>query len=296
MIYCLHQSLLNHFVPAKIIDGKAIALSLREKIKQQVINRINRGRRAPGLAVILVGENPASEVYVAHKHAACEEVGFLSKNYRLSAQCSENELLMLIDQLNQDNTIDGILVQLPLPQQIDSSKVIDRINPTKDVDGFHPYNIGLLLQHRAQLRPCTAKGVALMIEHVLGKNIQGKHAVVVGDSNIVGRPTAIETLLEGCTVTICHKHTKNLPQFSRQADILIVAIGQPKYIQAEWIKPGATVIDVGINRLSNNKLVGDVNFDAAKDVAHWISPVPGGVGPMTVACLLENTLLAAELH
>jgi methylenetetrahydrofolate dehydrogenase (NADP+)/methenyltetrahydrofolate cyclohydrolase len=278
---------------ANIIDGKNLAQQLREKVKQAVADRLSKGLRAPGLAVVIIGNDAASQVYVKNKRSACAEVGFISKHCDLPETTSEQELLELIEKLNQDNTIDGILIQLPLPAQINTDKVIDAIDPKKDVDGFHPYNIGLLAQRRPGLRPCTPKGVVHLI-HSTGENIAGKHAVIVGASNIVGRPMSLELLLQKCTTTVCHRFTQDLPYFVKQADILIAAVGKPDFIQADWIKPGAIVIDVGINRLNNGKLVGDVDFEQAQKVASWITPVPGGVGPMTVACLLENTLLACE--
>ncbi|MDO8953482.1 MAG: bifunctional methylenetetrahydrofolate dehydrogenase/methenyltetrahydrofolate cyclohydrolase FolD [Gammaproteobacteria bacterium] len=278
---------------AQIIDGKHIAQQLRNTVKQSVENRLNNGLRAPGLAVVIIGEDAASQIYVKNKRQACAEVGFISKHFDLPVETSEEKLLALINALNHDAAIDGILIQLPLPAHIDTDKIIDAIDPSKDVDGFHPYNIGLLAQRRPGLRPCTPKGVVYLLQST-GVNLAGKHAVIVGASNIVGRPMSLELLLQKCTTTVCHRFTENIPYFTKQADILIVAVGKPSFIEVGWVKPGAIIIDVGINRLDNGKLVGDVDFDSAKKVASWISPVPGGVGPMTVACLLENTLLAAE--
>lgn len=281
---------------AKLLDGKAIAHELRATIRKEVDLRLSQGLRRPGLAVVLVGSDPASEVYVGSKRRACEEVGFLSKSHDLPVTTSEDDLLGLIDQLNQDPEIDGILVQLPLPEHIRESIVIERIRPDKDVDGFHPYNIGRLAQRIPVLRPCTPKGIMTLIEHT-GINTHGKHAVIVGASNIVGRPMTLELLLAGCTTTTCHKFTVDLEAQVRRADILVVAIGKREFIPGEWIKPGALVIDVGINRLDNGKLTGDVAFDEAAERASWITPVPGGVGPMTVATLLESTLTACrDLH
>ena len=281
---------------AKIIDGKAIALQLTNKITEQVKNRIARGLRAPGLAVILIGDDPASKVYVAKKRKDCERVGFTSISHDLPTDTSEQTLLRLIDNLNENPTIDGILVQLPLPEQINSDLVIERISPDKDVDGFHPYNIGRLVQRIPLLRPCTPKGVMSLLEST-GQPIRGKNAVVVGASNIVGRPMTMELLLAGCTTTTTHRFTENLAAEVGRADILVVGAGKPELIKGEWIKPGAIVIDIGINRMKNGRLVGDIEFNTAKDRAGWITPVPGGVGPMTVATLLENTLYAANhLH
>ena len=278
---------------AKIIDGKAIAAQVRQNVKQRVDHRIKQGQRAPGLAVVLVGSDPASQVYVNNKRKSCAEVGFVSKSFDLPADTTEAALLELIDQLNADTEIDGILVQLPLPQHIDSEKVIERIDPNKDVDGFHPYNIGLLVQRIPKLRPCTPWGVMTLLEHT-GEQIRGMDAVVVGASNIVGRPMGLELLLAGCTVTTCHRFTKDLEGKVRAADLVVVAVGKPNFIPGEWIKERAIVIDVGINRLENGKLCGDVDFEGARHRAGWITPVPGGVGPMTIATLLQNTLYVAE--
>ena len=234
-------------------------------------------------------------MYVGSKRRACEEVGFISKSYDLAPTITQDELLALIDQLNADPTIDGVLVQLPLPAHLDSTQVIERILPNKDVDGFHPYNVGRLAQRIPALRPCTPKGMMTLLENT-GVKIKGMHAVVVGASNIVGRPMTLELLLAGCTTTTCHRFTKGLEQFVRQADILVVAVGKAEFIPGEWIKPGAIVLDVGINRLSNGKLVGDVEYPTAAQHASFITPVPGGVGPMTVATLIENTLQACEQY
>ncbi len=281
---------------AQIIDGKAIASQIRQNVKQRVDKRLAEGIRAPGLAVILVGQDPASEVYVNSKRKDCAEVGFVSKSHDLPEETSQETLLALIEQLNDDDAIDGILVQLPLPKHIDPKTVIETIHPDKDVDGFHPYNIGRLTQRTPLLRPCTPYGIMTLLEHT-GENIQGMEAVVVGASNIVGRPMGLELLLAGCTVTTCHRFTQNTHEHVSRADIVVVAVGKPGIVKGEWIKPGAIVIDVGINRNEAGKLIGDVDYEAAAERASWITPVPGGVGPMTRATLLQNTLYAAEsLH
>jgi len=278
---------------ASLIDGKTIAKELRLSVKEAVAKRIAEGQRAPGLAVILVGSDPASEVYVGSKRRACEEVGFVSKSYDLPATTTQDELLSLIDDLNEDNAIDGILVQLPLPEGLDANLVIERISPKKDVDGFHPSNVGKLALRQPGLRPCTPKGIMTLIQST-GVKTHGLDALVVGASNIVGRPMTLELLLAGCTVTTTHRFTKDLESKVRNADLIVVAVGKPAFIPGEWIKEGAMVIDVGINRLDSGKLVGDVEFDVAKNKASFITPVPGGVGPMTVASLIENTLIACE--
>ncbi|MGF6189982.1 bifunctional methylenetetrahydrofolate dehydrogenase/methenyltetrahydrofolate cyclohydrolase FolD [Serratia sp. 2723] len=278
---------------AKIIDGKTIAQQVRNEVAEQVKQRLAAGKRAPGLAVVLVGENPASQIYVASKRKACEEVGFISRSYDLPASTSEPELLALIDKLNTDQEIDGILVQLPLPAGIDNVKVLERISPDKDVDGFHPYNVGRLCQRAPKLRPCTPRGIVTLLERY-NIDTYGLNAVVVGASNIVGRPMSMELLLAGCTTTVTHRFTKNLRHHVENADLLIVAVGKPGFIPGDWIKPGAIVIDVGINRLESGKVVGDVDFEAASERAAYITPVPGGVGPMTVATLIQNTLQACE--
>ncbi|MCL1143934.1 bifunctional methylenetetrahydrofolate dehydrogenase/methenyltetrahydrofolate cyclohydrolase FolD [Shewanella gaetbuli] len=278
---------------AQIIDGKAIAQSIRSTLKQKVAARKEAGLRVPGLAVILVGCDAASQVYVGSKRKACEEVGFESQSFDLDASTSEADLLALIDKCNADTAIDGILVQLPLPAHIDDSKVIERIRPDKDVDGFHPYNVGRLAQRIPVLRSCTPMGVMTLIKST-GIDTYGLDATVVGASNIVGRPMTLELLLAGCTTTTCHRFTKNLEQKVRQADLVVVAVGKPGFIPGDWIKPGAIVIDVGINRLDDGKLVGDVQYEVAEQNAAFITPVPGGVGPMTIASLLENTLYACE--
>jgi methylenetetrahydrofolate dehydrogenase (NADP+)/methenyltetrahydrofolate cyclohydrolase len=278
---------------ARILDGKKIAQELRAEIKQRVDRRLASGKRPPGLAVLKVGNEAASEVYVRNKREACAEAGFISFDYDLPLDTSQEKLLSHIDQLNSDPNVDGILVQLPLPKHIDQTIVIERISPTKDVDGFHPYNIGRLAQRIPRLRPCTPYGVMRLLQ-TIGEAMEGKEAVVVGASNIVGRPMSLELLLAGCTVTTCHRYTQNLPGHVARADVLVVAVGKPGMVKGDWIKPGAIVIDVGINRLPDGKLVGDVEFETARQRAGWITPVPGGVGPMTVATLLLNTLEAAE--
>ena len=278
---------------AKIIDGKTIAQQVRNEVAALVQKRLAAGKRAPGLAVVLVGVNPASQIYVASKRKACEEVGFVSRSYDLPMTTTEAELLALIDSLNDDSEIDGILVQLPLPAGIDNIKVLERIHPDKDVDGFHPYNVGRLCQRAPKLRPCTPRGIVTLLERY-NISTYGLNAVVVGASNIVGCPMSLELLLAGCTTTVTHRFTKNLRQHVENADLLVVAVGKPGFIPGEWIKPGAIVIDVGINRLESGKVVGDVEFDVAVERAGWITPVPGGVGPMTVATLIQNTLQACE--
>ena len=278
---------------AQLIDGKAIAQKIRLSVKTKVDARIANGKRAPGLAVILVGSDPASQVYVGNKKRACEEVGFVSRSYDLPKTTTEAELLALVEELNSDDAVDGILVQLPLPEGLNSNLIIEHINPQKDVDGFHPSNVGKLALRQPGLRPCTPKGIMDLIAST-GIEPVGLDAVIVGASNIVGRPMGLELLLEGATVTTTHRFTKDLEGKIRQADLLVVAVGKPEFIPGEWIKEGAIVIDVGINRLDSGKLVGDVNFNVAKEKASHITPVPGGVGPMTVASLIENTLLACE--
>ncbi len=280
---------------ARLIDGKSLADSLLIDIKHHVDERLAAGLRAPGLAVILLGNDPASSIYVRNKRLACEKSGVISISHDLPASTSQAELLALIDQLNMDSSIDGILVQAPLPSHIDAETVIERILPGKDVDGFHPYNVGRLAVRNPLLRSCTPYGVMRLLEST-GEPLRGKHAVVVGASNHVGRPMALELLLAGCTVTICHSATVDLPGHVAQADIVVAAVGRPELVRGAWIKPGAIVIDIGINRLDDGRLAGDVEFKAALDKAGWITPVPGGVGPMTVATLLQNTLEAALQH
>ncbi len=276
---------------AQLIDGRKLAAEVKNQVRGKIETTLARGGRRPALAVVKVGNDPASEVYVRNKRKACEEVGIRSVADDLPESTSEIDLLSLIDELNQDPDIDGILVQLPLPVQIQQTAVIERINPTKDVDGFHPYNVGRLAQRIPVMRPCTPYGVIKLLENI-GAPFKGQHAVVVGASNIVGRPMSLELLLMGATTTVCHRFTAGLDNYVRQADILVVAAGKPGLVPGEWIKPGAIVIDVGMNRLDNGHLVGDVQFDAARERAGWITPVPGGVGPMTVAMLMHNTLEA----
>ncbi|MEE9351369.1 MAG: bifunctional methylenetetrahydrofolate dehydrogenase/methenyltetrahydrofolate cyclohydrolase FolD [Thiotrichaceae bacterium] len=282
-------------MPAQIIDGKKIAEELRADIKVKVDKRLQLNKRTPGLAVILIGDNSASQVYVSHKRKACEEAGIYSISYDLPTNTTQFELLSIIDELNSNIEIDGILVQLPLPEHIDTSLVIERIHPDKDVDGFHPENIGKLTLRIPSLRPCTPYGVMHLLDKT-GEVYKGRHAVIVGASNIVGRPMTMELLLAGATVTVCHRFTSDTGSMVKQADIVIAAAGKPGLVKGDWIKKGATVIDVGINRLDNGKLAGDVEFDAASEKAKWITPVPGGVGPMTVAMLLQNTLNACNKH
>jgi methylenetetrahydrofolate dehydrogenase (NADP+)/methenyltetrahydrofolate cyclohydrolase len=279
---------------AQIISGKAIAENLLNSIKDRIDARLQASKRAPGLAVILIGGDPASSIYVRNKRLACEKVGIRSIAYDLPATTTEAELLALIQQLNHDDSIDGILVQAPLPPHIKDEHVIEAISPNKDVDGFHPYNIGRLAVRQPTLRSCTPFGVIKMLQ-ASNIDLMGMDAVVVGVSNHVGRPMGLELLLAGCTVTSCHRHTKNLGQIIARADLVVAAAGKPGLIKGEWIKPGAIVIDIGINRLADGTIAGDVDFAAAKERAGWITPVPGGVGPMTVATLMENTLLSLEL-
>ncbi|TBW54390.1 bifunctional methylenetetrahydrofolate dehydrogenase/methenyltetrahydrofolate cyclohydrolase FolD [Marinobacter halodurans] len=281
---------------AELIDGKKIAAQVREEVALGVQTRIEQGLRAPGLAVVLVGEDPASQVYVGNKRKACGKVGIVSLSYDLPADTSQEALETLVDELNENPAIDGILVQLPLPEPLDADPILLKIRPDKDVDGFHPYNVGRLAQRRPELRPCTPAGIITLLDSI-GTPYKGQHAVIVGASNIVGRPMAMELLLRGATITIAHRFTENLARFVSEADILIAAAGKPGLIKGDWIKPGATVIDVGINRTEDGKLIGDVEFDKAAERAAYITPVPGGVGPMTIATLLQNTLYAAnELH
>lgn len=278
---------------AKILNGKLAAENLRTSIAEQVQKRLDKGLPAPGLAVILVGQDPASHIYVANKRRACEQVGFYQVSHDLPETISESDLLALIDELNADPMINGILVQLPLPAHLDKDKILDAISADKDVDGFNPKNIGLLAQRRPGLRPCTPAGIMHLLAQTQA-DLHGLEAVVIGASNIVGRPMALELLLAGCTTTVCHRFTKNLQAHVERADLLVVAVGKPHFIPGAWIKPDAIVIDVGVNRLKDGSVVGDVEFAIAEQRASWITPVPGGVGPMTVTTLLQNTLLAAE--
>jgi len=279
----------------QIIDGKKISAELRQVIKAQTKSRLEQGLSKPGLAVILVGENPASEVYVNSKCKACEEVGFYSLSKKFPYGVTEEELLTLIDELNATPSINGILVQLPLPDHINEEKIIEAIDPLKDVDGFHPYNIGRLALRMPILRSCTPKGIMTLLKST-GVALEGKEAVVIGASNIVGRPVSLELLMAKCTVTTCHSRTVDLESHVKRADIIIAAVGIPNFVKGSWVKPGAIIIDVGINRLETGKLVGDVEFETAAKRSSWITPVPGGVGPMTIASLLENTLQAANLQ
>jgi methylenetetrahydrofolate dehydrogenase (NADP+)/methenyltetrahydrofolate cyclohydrolase len=280
---------------ARILDGKALAVTVTDEVRAAVGARVARGRPAPGLAVVLVGENAASQVYVRNKRRTTEGVGMRSFAHDFPADVPEAELLALIDRLNADPTVSGILVQLPLPAHIDPERVTERIDPHKDVDGFHPYNVGRLVLKRPTLRPCTPYGCMKLLE-TSGEPLAGKHAVVIGQSNIVGRPMALELLMARCTVTICHSATRDLPGIVRQGDVVVAGVGKAKFVPGDWVKQGAIVIDVGINRMPDGKLCGDVDFDGAKERASWITPVPGGVGPMTIAMLLSNTLRAAELQ
>ena len=280
---------------AQLIDGKKISQQRIEAVAQAVKARQEKGLHTPCLAVVLVGDDPASAVYVRNKKLACQKSGIKSRSYELPSETTQDDLLKLVDELNGDPAVDGILVQLPLPAHIDSQAVLERIEPHKDVDGFHPYNVGRLVVKMPLMRPCTPKGVMTLLE-AYGVDPKGKKAVVVGASNIVGRPQALELLLSRATVTICHSATQNLADEVAAADILVVGVGIPNFVKGEWVKPGAVVIDVGINRLDDGSLCGDVEFDVAKERASMITPVPGGVGPMTIATLLENTVHAASLH
>ena len=280
---------------AQLIDGKKISQQRIEAVAQAVKARQEKGLHTPCLAVVLVGDDPASAVYVRNKKLACQKSGIESRSYELPSETTQDDLLKLVYELNGDPAVDGILVQLPLPAHIDSQAVLERIVPHKDVDGFHPYNVGRLVVKMPLMRPCTPKGVMTLLE-AYGIDPKGKKAVVVGASNIVGRPQALELLLSRATVTICHSATQNLADEVAAADILVVGVGIPNFVKGEWVKPGAVVIDVGINRLDDGSLCGDVEFDVAKERASMITPVPGGVGPMTIATLLENTVHAASLH
>jgi methylenetetrahydrofolate dehydrogenase (NADP+)/methenyltetrahydrofolate cyclohydrolase len=280
---------------ARIIDGKARAERLTAEVAAKVAARVASGKSKPGLAVVLVGENPASQIYVRNKRRMTEGSGMVSLSHDLPATTSQADLLSLIDRLNADPTVHGILVQLPLPKHIEPDAITERIDPRKDVDGLHPYNVGRLVLKRPLLRPCTPHGCMTLLADT-GEDLVGKNAVVIGQSNIVGRPMALELLMARCTVTICHSATRDLPGAVRGADILVAAMGKPQFVQGDWIQSGAIVIDVGMNRDAQGRLCGDVDFAAAKERASWITPVPGGVGPMTIATLLANTLRAAELQ
>ena len=279
----------------RIIDGKAIAAEFRREVREGSDRLAAQGKRRPGLAVVLVGDDPASHIYVRNKRAACEECGFVSVSHDLPQSATQTELLSLIERLNLDATIDGILVQVPLPDHIDERAIIEAIAPAKDVDGFHPYNVGRLVLRNPLMRPCTPYGVIRMLEYC-GLSPKGQHAVVVGASNLVGRPMSLELLLAGATVTVCHRFTTDLRTQVERAELLVVAVGKPGLVPGEWIKRGAVVVDVGINRMPDGKLVGDVQFESARARAGWITPVPGGVGPMTVAMLMKNTLESAQLR
>ena len=278
---------------AQLIDGRQLAEQVKGDVRRAIAAAMASGAPRPGLAVVKVGDDPASAVYVRGERRACEEVGIVSLAYDLPAATAEAELLELIGELNADPRVDGILVQLPLPDHISRSRVLERIDPAKDVDGFHPYNIGRLAQRIPLMRPCTPFGVIRLLERI-GAPFKGQNAVVVGASNIVGRPMALELLLTGATATVCHRFTADLREHVSRADILIVAAGKPGLIPGAWVRPGSTVIDVGMNRTADGHLVGDVEFAVARERAGWITPVPGGVGPMTVAMLMHNTLQASR--
>ena len=277
---------------ARILDGKAVAARIIEQLAQQTERLTQAGKRPPALAVVLVGENPASAIYVRSKKQDCAKSGIRSISHELPASTSQEALLALVHSLNADPEVDGILVQLPLPAHIDADAITAAIDPAKDVDGFHSYNIGRLAQKMPTLRPCTPKGMMTLLAET-GENLVGKDAVVVGASNIVGRPMALELLMARCTVTICHSATHDLPAKVRGADIVVAAVGRPQFVKGDWIKPGAIVLDVGINRLDDDRITGDIEYEVARERASWITPVPGGVGPMTRASLMENTFIAA---
>jgi methylenetetrahydrofolate dehydrogenase (NADP+)/methenyltetrahydrofolate cyclohydrolase len=279
---------------ASLIDGRSLAALRRDELKKRVRHHVHQGQRPPGLAVVLLGDDPASSIYVAHKRKACEEVGISSHSFDLSAATTETHLLELISTLNESEEIDGILVQLPLPSHINESKIIEHIKPEKDVDGFHPYNLGRLAQRHPLLRPCTPLGIMNLLHHY-DLNVKRKHALVIGASNIVGRPMSLELLLAGATVTTCHRFTQNLEQLVPIADFLIVATGKLDVVHHSWLRGHQVVIDVGMHRLEDGRIRGDLDFEKAKDKVAWITPVPGGVGPMTIVSLLENTMMAAAL-
>ena len=280
---------------AQILDGKYISGLIKKKVKRAIELRVKNQQSIPGLDVILVGDDPASKIYIQHKQRACKAVGIRSYCHQLTESTTEDQLTLLIESLNEKPETDGILLQLPLPNHLDPSRFLEKISADKDVDGFHPYNFGRLALRQPRLRPCTPYGVLTLLKHT-NIPLEGKHAVIVGSSNIVGRPMSLELLLQKCTVTTCHRFTTDLASHIRQADILISATGKPGIIDSQWIREGAIVIDVGFSRLSNGAISGDIDFETAKQRASWITPVPGGVGPMTVATLLENTLLAAEIN
>jgi methylenetetrahydrofolate dehydrogenase (NADP+)/methenyltetrahydrofolate cyclohydrolase len=278
---------------AQLLTGKPLATLIENKISAQIDAYKKTAKRSPCLAVILIGDDPASEIYVRNKHEACKRVGITPISHLLPSSVSEAALITLIEKLNADAEIDGILLQLPLPTHINPDAVLETIHPQKDVDGFHPYNLGRLAQRKPLLRPCTPYGIIMLLESI-GETFKNRHAVIIGASNIVGRPMALELLLAGCTITVCHSLTADLKTFVQQADLLVCAVGSPHIIKGDWIKKGATVIDVGINRLADGSITGDVEFETAINQAAWITPVPGGVGPMTVATLLKNTFFAYE--
>jgi len=286
---------MNEIMSAKILDGKALAERMRLEMREQTDALCEQHGRAPGLAVILVGDDPASHVYVKNKKIGCEKAGIVSFSYELDANTTQQHLLGLISELNADPKVDGILVQLPVPAHINAKVILQAIDPSKDVDGFHPYNIGSLTVRQPTLRSCTPYGCMKLLEET-GEDLHGKEAVIVGASNIVGRPMAMELLLAGATVTICHRFTQNLQAHIERADIVVAAAGKQGLVQGEWIKEGAIVIDVGIHRLEDGSLTGDVDFEAASRHAAWITPVPGGVGPMTITMLLANTIQAFRAH
>ncbi len=285
----------RNMMSAKILDGKKTAEKIKTEISQKITERNKQNLQTPGLAVILVGDNPSSATYVGHKQRACKAVGIHSQCHHLPETTSQKDIETLIDTLNADTCVHGILLQLPLPDHIKTDDLLERINPKKDVDGFHPYNLGRLVERNPVLRPCTPHGVITLLKETK-EQLAGKHAVIVGASNIVGRPMALELLLIKATVTICHRFTQDLKKHVQEADILISATGHYGVINSDWIKEGTIIIDVGFSRLSNGKITGDIDFESAKEKAAWITPVPGGVGPMTVATLLKNTLMAAELQ
>ncbi|ANH12670.1 TPA: bifunctional methylenetetrahydrofolate dehydrogenase/methenyltetrahydrofolate cyclohydrolase FolD [Legionella pneumophila] len=279
-------------MPASLIDGREISALRRTELKQRVQYHVEQGQRAPGLAVVLIGNDPASVIYVSNKRKACEEVGITSHSFDLPAETTQEKLIELINELNQSDKIDGILIQLPLPKHINERTIIEHIKPEKDVDGFHPYNLGRLAQRNPFLRPCTPLGIMNLLHHY-ELNVKRKHAVVIGASNIVGRPMSLELLLAGATVTICHKFTQQLQKFVEIADFLIVATGKMDVIATDWLREHQVVIDVGMHRLPDGSIRGDIDFKKAVEKVAWITPVPGGVGPMTIVTLLENTMMSA---
>jgi len=281
-------------MPASLIDGKQLAALRKEELKKQVSHHIAQGHRAPGLAVILIGNDPASSIYVKNKRKACEAVGIISLSYDLPEDTSQEELIKLIDELNQSQVVDGILIQLPLPKHISEAVIIERMAPEKDVDGFHPYNMGKLAQRSPLLRPCTPWGIMNLLNHY-HIEVKRKHALVIGASNIVGRPMSLELMLAGATVTTSHKFTQDLEKFVRIADIIVIAVGKMDIVHADWLNENQIIIDVGIHRLADGTIRGDIDFEKAVNRVAWITPVPGGVGPMTIISLLENTMMAATI-